>query len=77
MLNITTRVVPPFFKNSTEYRYMPSCSYYCKKGHLKLAWPYIRNDSYIIKNTFSIELREQVSQIWVPNGTRQPKHGSS
>ena len=61
-----------FVKSSAIYRHVPSCSYCCKEGHLKFACPYRRKDSYIIKNTFSFEIREHVRQIWVPKRKRQP-----
>ena len=51
---------------------MPTCSYCCKEGHLKLAYLYKRKDNYIIKNTFPYELHEQIKYIWVPKGTRPP-----
>ena len=50
----------------------PTCFYCCKKGHTKLTCPYKRKDPHIIKNTFPVNLHEQVKHIWIVKGTRPP-----
>ena len=52
-----------FIKSAYKHRRLLTCSFCCKEGHLKFACPYRRKDNYIIKNSFSFELREQIKQI--------------
>ena len=61
-----------FVKGANKHKRTPTCTFCCKKGHIRFACPYRRKDDYIIKNSFPFELREQIKQIWVPKGTRPP-----
>ena len=61
-----------FVKGAYKHRRLPICSYCCKEGHFKFVCPHKRKDNYIIKNTFSYELHEQIKKIWVPKETRPP-----
>ena len=61
-----------FIKSAYKHRRLLTCSFCCKEGHLKFACPYRRKDKYIIKNSFPLESRGQIKQIWVPKGTRPP-----
>ena len=43
-----------------------------QKGHTKITCPYKRRDSQIIKNTYPVNLCDQVKHIWIVKGTRPP-----
>ena len=61
-----------FVKSAYKSKRTPTCTFCCKKGHIRIACPYRRKDKHIIENSFPYELRGQIKQIWVPKGTRPP-----
>ena len=50
----------------------PKCFYCCQIGHVKVTCPFRRIDSQTIKNTFPLQLKGQIKQVWVQKGTRPP-----
>ena len=52
-----------FVKSAYKHRRTPTCSYCCKEGHIKFACSYRRKDKYIIKNSFSLDLRGQIKKM--------------
>ena len=64
--NVTT------FVKAKKHWHTPTCFYCCKKGHTKITCPYKRRDPQIIKNTYPVNLRDQVKHIWIVKGTRPP-----
>ena len=60
------------FVKAKKHWHTPTCFYCCKKGHTKITCPYKRRDPQTIKNTYPVNLRDQVKHIWIVKGTRPP-----
>ena len=61
-----------FVNSAYKHRRIPTYSFCCKERHIKFACPYRRKDKCIIKNSFPLELRGQINQIWVTKRIRPP-----